>query len=103
MGGDELTIVGQGFEFVHMADNSVKIYSADMADMACDVTSVMSTGSEGHVSFCDTPGPDVNLFRTRGSFFSSGLTRTDFTFISFHGTGGEYVLPAVIYFSLFNN
>jgi hypothetical protein len=43
MGGDELTIVGQGFEFVHMADNSVKIYSADMADMACDVTSVTST------------------------------------------------------------
>ena len=53
-------------------------------------------GADAQVSSGDTLCRQLNLIGTRGSFFSSGLTRTDFTFISFHETGGDKVLPADI-------
>ena len=67
---------------------------------AC-VSAINTVGSagcgEGLVCAGVTPGPDVNLFRTRGSFFSPGLTGTDYNFGKFNETGGDKVLPAVIY------
>ena len=55
-----------------------------------------STGSEGYVSFGDTPGPEVKNSRLGGDFIFTGFTGTDFSLISFHRTGGGKVLPADI-------
>ena len=50
-----------------------------------------------------TPGPEVNVSGTRGSYFSTGLTGTDSGFGNDFAFGGSDGLPALIYLNLFYN
>ena len=64
---------------------------------------MMCLFSQGQVSTGDTPGSEVNVSGTRGSFFSTGLTGTDSGFGNDFAFGGSESLPALIYLNLFYN
>ena len=64
------------------------------------VGNVSYIGSAGQVSCGDTPGPEVNVSGTRGSFFSTGLTGTDYNFAKFETGGGKVKLADFIYLNL---